>query len=366
MSFWDRLRDEVRAMRPYVPEEPGGGIRLDANESPFQPEGEEREAILAALEEVELNRYPEAGVPRLREAVAERLGVPASWVSIGNGSDEFLPILCTVFGKPPPGRARASILVPAPTFSMYRLCAEPLGLETREIALGPRFELDPGALSRAIAAGAPNLVFLATPNNPTGTWCSGEAVRAALAPGESVVVVDEAYGGFSGETHLGLLASHPQMVLLQSLSKVGLAALRLGLLVAHPQVVAEVDKVRLPYNVNALSACVAELLLRRFGPALEARIRRVVAERDRLAAELAALPGVTVYPSRANFLLFRVPGAGAIAAALRARGVVVRNLDRPGPLEHCLRVTVGTRAEDEVFLDALRDLLGVRSGERIR
>jgi histidinol-phosphate aminotransferase len=353
MSFRDRLRDEVRAMRAYAPEEPGGGIRLDGNENPHPPSDEERRALLEAIAEVPLNRYPAPGVPGLRAAVADHLGVPPSWVAIGNGSDEFIPILCTVFGKPPAGR-RASILIPLPTFSMYRICAAPLGLAVREVATDERFELDPGALERAMRLEPPNLVFLATPNNPTGVVASRALVDTALRAGESLVVVDEAYAGFSGETHLGLLAAHPNMIVLQSFSKVGLAALRLGVLVAHPEIVAEVDKVRLPYNINALSACVAELLLRRFGDALDARVARVVAERERLFAALRGIPGMTVFPSRANFLLVRMARATEIADALRARGIVVRNLDRPGPLENCLRITVGTPAEDDRLLEALR------------
>jgi histidinol-phosphate aminotransferase len=358
VSWRDRVRDEVRRLAPYAPEEPGAGIRLDANESPYPLGPEELEALREALVAVPFHRYPEAGAPRLREAVAARLDVDPSWVAIGNGSDEFLPILGTVFGKPPRGRERPSILIPSPTFAMYRLCAEPLGFEVREVALDSRFELTPAALAAAVGSDPPNLVFLASPNNPTGTLVSRVAVEAALSQGESVVVVDEAYGDFAGASHRYLLPSYPQMVILRSLSKVGLAALRLGILIAHPEVVADVDKVRLPYNVNALSACFAELLLTRFAGALDGRIAQVVAERERLYQALRAIPGVAAVPSRANFVLFRVPRAAEVAAAMRARGVVVRNLDRPGPLAGCLRVTVGSPDENTVFLEALRSAIG--------
>lgn len=357
MSWRDRLRDEVRALRAYEPEGVGEGARLDANESPYAPEGAEREAAMAALADLAWNRYPEPGVPRLRAAVAARLLVDPAWVTVGNGSDELLPILCTVFGKPPPGRARASILIPTPTFSMYRLCAEPLGLEVRELPLGPRFELDAAALGRAVSADPPNLVFLASPNNPTGAWVERAAVLAALAPAESLVVVDEAYGGFSGRTHRDLLREHPNLILLQSLSKVGLAALRLGVLVARPELVRELDKVRLPYNVNAFSARAAEVLLTRFGDELDQRIAWVASERERLFEALCALPGVEVFPSAANFLLLRMARASLVAEALRARGIVVRNLDRPGPLAGCLRVTVGTPQENDLFLLSMQNIL---------
>lgn len=351
MSWRDRLRPDVASMRAYQAEPPGAGIHLDANENPFDLADVERRAVLEALASLSFNRYPDAGVPRLRAILAERFGVSMERLSVGNGSDEFLALLCAVFGAAPDG-ARPSILIPVPTFSMYALCARPLGFDVHEVPLTPRFEIDTSALVAKVREKQPNLVFLASPNNPTGALVPRECVRACVALDSSIVVVDEAYGAFAQETLLPVLEDGSGAVLLSSLSKMGLASLRLGVLIAEPAIVAEVDKVRLPYNVNALSARAAEILLERHNDALEARVRDVIAERGRLASKLTAL-GLEVFPSRSNFLLARSKEAQRIAAGLRARGIIVRNLDRPGALAGCLRITVGTPEETDALCQAL-------------
>lgn len=357
MSWRELLRDEVRALSAYEPEAPGAGLHLEANESPYDLDEEERADVLAAVAGISFNRYPEPGVPGLRAILAARLGVEPSSVMVGNGSDEFLPLLCTVFGRPAAGAARPSILIPTPTFSMYRLCALPLGFDVHEVPRDEGFELGAAALEAAVREKTPNLIFLANPDNPTGAAVSRKAAEAALAPGRSMVVFDQAYGDFAGEgaSLFDLVQRDEHAVGLGSLSKVGLAALRLGFLVAQPAVVRELDKVRLPYNIDSVAERIATVLLTRHAARQRERVRRVVAERGRLQAALMAQAGVTVFPSHANFLLLRVPDAPALSAFLRARGLIVRNLSRPGPLLHCLRVTVGTPAENDAFLGALRD-----------
>jgi histidinol-phosphate aminotransferase len=221
------------------------------------------------------------------------------------------------------------------------------------------FHLDPEAMHAALAAHDPAVVFLARPNNPTGNLFAEEAVEAVCRAARGLVVLDEAYQAFSGTDGLELAARHDNVFVLRTLSKMGLAGLRLGFLIGAPDWLAEFDKLRLPYNVNALSQVSAEFLLEH-RDAFDRQARRIVSERERLAQVLAGLPGVTVWPSAANFLLFRTGSLDAtrVFMELLRRGILIKNLHRPAtPLEHCLRVTVGTEAENDSFLRALREIL---------
>lgn len=357
MSWRERLRPEVAALRAYAPEPHGPGIRLDANECGYDLSAAERAAMVELAQAMAFHRYPEAGAPALRRAFAQHLGVDDDWVCMANGSDELLPILCTVFAGSGPGRP--SLLIPTPTFSMYALCARPLGYDVHEVPRGPRFEIDAAGLGEAVCAHRPNLVFLASPNNPTGDVVDSAVVDAALTPGHSVVVVDEAYGPFAdvGTSFLPRLSDTRDLALMFSLSKIGLAALRVGALVAEPALIAEVDKVRLPYNLDAFTAAAATTLLRAHHGAIAARILATVSERKRLARALATMEALDVFDSQANFVLVRAADGPALALALLERGIVVRNLHREGPLHDCLRMTVGTPAETDALLAALADAL---------
>jgi histidinol-phosphate aminotransferase len=247
------------------------------------------------------------------------------------------------------------VVAPEPTFVMYRLIATYAGLAYHGVPLRPDFALDLPAMLRSIEQHRPALVFLAWPNNPTGNLFDESAVRTLIAASPGLVVVDEAYQPFSGRTLVAALGEYPNLVILRTLSKMGLAGLRLGLLVGAPGWLAELDKLRLPYNINSLSQASAVFALR-YGTVLTAQVQAICAERERLYRALAGLPALTVYPSQANFLLFRAPTAQGprLFEALRRSGILIKNLDHAGPaLRDCLRVTVGTPQENDAFLAAL-------------
>jgi histidinol-phosphate aminotransferase len=247
------------------------------------------------------------------------------------------------------------VLAPEPTFVMYRMIAAFCGLEFVGVPLTEDFALDLPAMEAAIDAHDPAVIWLAWPNNPTGNlWSRADVHRVADRAG-GLVVVDEAYQPFAEDTFIGELGTRDNVLVLRTLSKLGLAGLRLGFLAGPPQWLDEIDKLRLPYNVNALTQAGAVFALDRFDR-LETQAAAIRGERDRLAARLAALPGTTVYPSAANFLLLRVPRgrARAIFDALLGEDILIKCLDGGHPaLADCLRVTVGTPAENALLAEAL-------------
>ena len=356
----------IRAMAAYhVPRPEGVRAKLDANESPHPLPPDAAAALGAELATVALHRYPEADPVELRAHLAAELGVAPASLVFGNGSDEILALLCAAFNEPPKGKSRASVLYPDPSFVVYRIAALGHGLDPIEVPLDAEMQLDFELVDDAMRGAQPNIAFFALPNNPTGTLWAPERVAelAARHPG-TIVVADEAYIDYGGRTLLPRLPELPNLVVLRTLSKVGMAALRVGFLIGDAAIVRELEKVRPPYNLGALNQRAALWMLRHQGAWLRARAAEVVAERARLATALAALPGVKVFPSEANLILFRVGGAGAGAAvwkALAERGVLVRNLDRPGPLAGCLRVTPGTPEENDLFLAELAAVLSQRS-----
>ena len=353
----DRVPQALRGSSAYhVPQPPQLRAKLDANELPHAWPAELRAALGAALAEVPLERYPDPRAKVLRGLVAARHGVSGDQLVFGNGSDELIAMLCAAFAGP--------ILYPVPTFVYYKLAAVARGLPTIEVPLDAKFELDEAAISRAIVEHAPSVVFFALPNNPTGTlWRLSFALELAARHRDTVIVSDEAYVAYSGETALPDLSDHPNLVIMRTLSKVGMAGLRVGFTISAPAICDVLEKVRPPYNLSSLDQAAAAFALQDATPWSLACAAEVVAERPRLAAGLAALPGTEVFASAANLVLVRF-GAGRAAKiwrGLAARGIAVRNFDGPGgpasdPLAGCLRITIGTAAENALLLAELTAL----------
>jgi histidinol-phosphate aminotransferase len=357
------VREELARLARYeIPHPANIRIRLDANESPFALPAAAAEELGRRLARVEMHRYPDGEARALRAALARRVGVDARQLVLGNGSDELITLLCAAFARPRVGAddGKARIAYPWPSFVVFRIATLAAGAVPVEIPLDEEFQLHGRAVDAALQGDArPNVVFFARPNNPTGTMWSRDLVLSVAREFPDVLVVsDEAYFDYAGETLLGEVASLPNLVVMRTLSKIGMAALRCGFLVAHADVVRELEKIRPPYNIGALNQAAATWLVDEQWDLVRANVAQVVAERERLGARLAQVSGVKVFPSRANFLLFRVgrAGDGAATAAwqkLAGQGVLVRSFDKPGPLEGCLRVTVGTREENDAFLEAL-------------
>ena len=344
------IREDIRATTSYATAKPAGLIELHANENPWPLPPSLRGELAAAIAEAAVNRYPEGAGEGVKRALAAALPIPAGAAMVlGNGSDELIQIVTAAIARP-----GASVLAPDPTFVMYRIYAMHSGVRYVPVPLRADFTLDADAFVAAIARERPSLVWLASPNNPTGRALPLATIERILAAAPGLVVVDEAYADFAGATLLPRVLEFPNLVVLRTLSKVGLAGARLGYAVAHPAWIAEFDKVRSPYNVNALTQAAVPVVLRA-ADVLAGQVARIRAERDRLAKALAALPGLAVTPSDDNFLLVLVPDAVAAQARLRAAGILVKNLHGGHPLtEHCLRITVGTPAENDALIAALK------------
>ncbi|MGD9951794.1 MAG: histidinol-phosphate transaminase [Burkholderiales bacterium] len=345
------VRPEILALKAYHVADAGGMVKLDAMENPYALPAALRRELAEHLARVDLHRYPDPTGRKLRALLAKKMEVPAGMeILLGNGSDDLIQIVTLACARP-----GAAMMYPAPTFVMYQMNATLTGMRARPYALRADYTLDRDAFVERVQAEQPALVFIAWPNNPTGVLYPEEDVAAVLRAARGLVVLDEAYHVFAQKSFLPRLAEFPNLVVMRTVSKLGLAGIRLGYLVGRPEWIAELNKVRQAYNVNALTQAAAEFVLERLD-VLHEQARRILAEREPLGRALAALPGVTVFPSAANFFLVRVPDADRAFEALRSQGVLVRNLNSPG-LENCLRVTVGTPDENRILLTAMKEAL---------
>jgi histidinol-phosphate aminotransferase len=345
-------RDDLRALEGYHSPQLDVTVRLNTNESPFAPPPGFVDAWLEELATVPLHRYPDRTARALRAAIGDSLDQPPNRVFCANGSNEVLQTLLLTYGGP--GR-RA--LVFEPTYALHSHISHLTGTE---VVVGSRrddFGIDLDTARRLIDEHHPEIVFLCSPNNPTGTVEPRATVEAILDVAPGLVIVDEAYGEFAHESALDLVDDERALVVTRTYSKVwSMAALRLGFCIAPPWVVTELEKVVLPYHLD-VSTQLAGTTALRFRSEMDARVAFLVEERERLFVALDELDGVTVFPSGANFLLFRVAGGHAIWEAMVERGVLVRDFSRWPGVEECLRVTVGTAAENTAFLSTLRDVL---------
>jgi histidinol-phosphate aminotransferase len=349
----DLIKPTVAQLEAYDPHKRPGHVKLDANEFPYPLPASVREAVLQALAGVEIHRYPDPEAERLRHAIGHWIGVDPAMILLGNGSDEAIQMLLTACGHP-----AGAVLMPAPTFSMYHIAAQALDQRPIEVPLTQEWGLDMPRMLDAIARERPGVIFIATPNNPTANCFQDAQVRELIEASPGVIVVDEAYHPFSGQTFLPLLEAHPHLIILRTLSKIGMAGLRVGIMVANPRLVQQFNKVRAPYNLNAYSQAAAEVILQHW-EGIAPYIQEIVRERERLGKQLSRLPGLTVYPSDANFLLARFAAGGTtVWEALGAQGILVRHYGDSAGLKDCLRITVGTPTENEVLIAALRGIVG--------
>lgn len=347
------VRPEILAAKAYHVAEAEGMVKLDAMENPYALPPDLRSALAERLARVELNRYPEPTGRLLRERLAEKMAVPAGMaLLLGNGSDDLIQIVTLTLARP-----GAAVLFPEPTFAMYRANAVLSGMRPVGVPLREDLGFDARAFVARLKAEQPALVYLAYPNNPTGVLYDEADVLEVLRAADGLVVLDEAYHAFAKRSLMPRLAEFPNLVVMRTVSKLGFAGIRLGYLAARPEWVAEFDKVRQAYNVNALTQAVGLFALEHF-ERFEEQAERILAERAPLGAGLARLPGVQVYPSAANFLLVRVPDAQRSYEGLRRQGVLVRNFHGAHPLlAQCLRITVGTPEENRILLKSLSEVL---------
>ncbi|CAB3759400.1 histidinol-phosphate transaminase [Paraburkholderia humisilvae] len=347
----DIIRRDVLAMTSYPVPDATGFVKLDAMENPFSLPPPLAAQLAEHLAGIALNRYPAPRPGALLDKLKRAMHVPANCeVLLGNGSDEIISMISVACAQP-----GAKVLAPVPGFVMYQLSAQFANLEFVGVPLHADFTLDTGAMLAAIEAHRPAVIYLAYPNNPTGNLFDENAIERIIAAAKrSLVVIDEAYQPFAGHSWMPRAGEFDNVVVMRTVSKLGLAGIRLGYLAGRPAWLAEFDKVRPPYNINVLTQATADFLLDHID-VLDAQAAHLRAERAKLARAVAGLPGAEVFPSAGNFLLVRVPDASATFEALLGARVLIKNVSKMHPLlANCVRLTVGAPDENTQLLAALR------------
>ena len=357
-----RIRPDVRAMHAYGVQPSTGMLKMDAMENPFRLPAHLQAALGQRLGALALNRYPGDRVLDLKAALAKYADMPEGYgIVLGNGSDELITLLALACAQPGTGQ-RATMLAPMPGFVMYPLSAQLQGLDFVGVPLTPDFELDEPAMLAAIARHQPAITYIAYPNNPTATlWDEGAVQRIIDAAGAQggIVVMDEAYQPFASRTFIDRMRAEParnaHVLLMRTLSKFGLAGVRLGYLIGPAALVAEIDKVRPPYNVSVLN-CEAALFALEHADVFAAQAAELRAQRTVLIDALRAMPGIEkVWDSEANMVLVRVANAGKTYEGMKTRKVLIKNVSTMHPLLHnCLRLTVGNAQDNATMLAALQ------------
>jgi histidinol-phosphate aminotransferase len=344
-----RIRPQVRKLAAYHVDETPVRIKLDAMENPFPLPDTMRREMAAVVRDAKINLYPDPSAKKLKKAIASMWRMKPEQMILGNGSDELIQAIILAFGGP--------VLVPVPTFAMYEITSRALAQNVVTVPLNEEFDLDADLMLKKAKGSKARVIFLACPNNPTGNRFSEKELKKILDRANAAVVIDEAYFSFSNKTWLPLLKKYPNMILLRTLSKIGFAGLRIGVLTASQNVIDELNKIRLPYNINSLSQAVGVAALRH-NDVISRQISLLISERERLYNAMSRLPGVTAYPSETNFIMIRTAvDASGVHKKLKQAGILIKNLNKPGPLKNCLRVTIGTPAENKEFLNSLKTIL---------
>ena len=347
------IRQDVQSMHAYAIQPSAGLVKLDAMENPFRLPPELQRELGERLGRVAINRYPAQCVADVIAALTEHVKPPAgSKLMLGNGSDELIGLLALACDVP-----GATILAPLPGFVMYEMSATLQGLKFVGVPLTAAFELDEAAMLAAIEQHRPALTYLAYPNNPTGNLYDDAAVErivAAVGRQGGLVVFDEAYQPFSSRTWMQRMGAHEHVLVMRTLSKFGLAGVRLGYMAGAAALIDEIDKVRPPYNISVLNA-EATLFALAHADEYARQAAILCEERVWLHKALAAMPGVTPFPSDANMILVRVPDSKRAFEGMKQRGVLVKNIAGMHPLlAECLRLTVGAPEENTLMIDALK------------
>ena len=355
------FRPELEELSAYrVPPAPPA-VKLDANESPFSLPPEARARVATVLHAMELHRYPDGRATELRTALARGLGGSSDEYVLGAGSDELISLLATAMSRPRTGVERPVVVFPEPTFVMYGMTSRAHGWRPIGVPLDDEWDLDVDAMAATLERAEPNLVYYASPNNPTGNCFSRDKIEKLVESfPDTLHVIDEAYGAYSGQSFATFAEQHPQCALMGTLSKVGFAGIRVGWVRIDEALSPALEKVRQPFNLNSASQQIATLALTDLAPLLEEHITIIVAERERLAVELEGHEAFRCFPSGANFLLVEYAGdVPDLCEALLNREIAVRQFSTGDlRLRSCVRITIGTPEENQRLVEALGDILG--------
>ncbi len=348
------FRPEILKLNAYHVPSAEEMVKLDAMENPYHWPPEMVEAWLDRLRNIRPNRYPDPQPEHLKHALKIHAKVPENMeILLGNGSDEIIQILLMALA----GKPEATVMTPQPTFVMYQQLAVSLGLKCIGVPLQKDFSLDREAMLSALDQYRPQIVFLAYPNNPSGNLFDEKVILEIIEKSPGLVILDEAYAPFAQASFMERLSQFDNLLVMRTLSKLGLAGLRLGFLAGRRAWLEQLDKLRLPYNINVLTQITAEFALAN-AAVFEQQTAQIRSDRTKMYQQLQNLPQVEVFPSAANFILFRVPDADTVFHKLKQQGILIKNLHPSGGLlTNCLRVTIGTPGENEVFLTALKTAL---------
>ncbi len=348
------IRQEIQDLSAYPVPSSEGMLKLDAMENPYTWPAIAKETWAEMLKTLPLNRYPDPQANHVKDEMRKVMGISDNFdILLGNGSDEIIQLLAMALAKP-----GATILAPEPGFVMYKMIATFCGLNYVGVPLTTDFELNEAAMLAAIDEHDPELIFLAQPNNPTGNLWAKESIKKVIEAANGVVVMDEAYTAFTDADHLELLEKYEHVLIMRTLSKVGLAGLRLGLLVGRSEWLDELDKIRLPYNINILTQASVLFALEHYDMLL-VQTEQLRVDRLLLSKDLASINGLQVFPSEANFVLVRTPTGMARNwfEELKSKNILIKCLDGGHELlNDCLRITVGTTDQNEQLVSALAEI----------
>lgn len=350
MKNW--IRPEIQALSAYHVPDSSGYVKLDAMENPYRWPDELTAKWLDLIKQSELNRYPDPAAQSLKSRIYSSLNIPNSAeLILGNGSDELIQMIMMAVSGPD-----RTVISVEPSFVMYQMIATFLGMPYVGVPLKEDFSLDLDAMLSAIEQHQPAVIFVAYPNNPTGNLFDEQSLDKIITSTEALVVIDEAYYAFADKTYADKLNQYENLLVMRTVSKMGLAGLRLGYLAGAKNLIDEIDKVRLPYNINVLTQLSAEFALDNVEE-LNQQTDQIKQDRESLVSEMKAIEGVEVFPTRANFILFRTTTKPAddVFVSLKQQKVLIKNLLKASTtLHNCLRVTVGLPDENEKFLSALK------------
>ncbi len=349
MSFINNwLRPDIKEINAYHVPFSDDMVKLDAMESPFALPDALTGQYLAYLADTQLNRYPNASADELQQTLRELMDIPDEFgMLLGNGSDELIQLLALACDT------GDTILSVEPSFVMYGMIAKFTRLNYQSVALTNDFEIDADAMQKAIAFYNPKLIFIAYPNNPTGNAFDRVVIEKIITSTNALVVLDEAYYAYADDSFLLDINKYPNLVLLRTVSKIGFAGLRLGLLIGAQSTVTALDKLRLPYNINILTQASANFLLKEKDE-INKNAQIILKERAKLSSMLGAISGLQVYPSQANFILFKAPSANLLFEFLKANGVLIKDLSTAPALTDCLRATIGTQTQNRTFINLVK------------
>ena len=352
LDLTNLVRPNVKSLKAYHVDNHDCKIKLHANENPFQLPHEILDLISAGFKDFQFNRYPDSSCEQLRKAISNVAGIPQKNLIVGNGSDELLQLILQVFCEP--GDA---VSFPDPSFAMYQILIKSMALKPVPFLLNDEWSFKADSFLKLAKQNKTKIVFFSFPNNPTGNCFSKGEIEKILNNFQGIIVLDEAYFDFSQKTFKNRLTSNNNLIILRSLSKIGLASLRVGFAAAAPLIIQELNKVRLPYNSNSVSQMVAIKVLSRFN-LIQKQINLIIQERKNLFAALSKLNEIKVFPSDSNFLLFKTSqGSSELFQKLAKKGILLRDLSSHPKLKNYLRVTIGTPDENSKFLYEMKKII---------